>query len=128
MGNIDWERLKKFISERTGNSEAQVELMSVIEILDMCVSGASVLDICDSLELDVKFVSEILKKYLGFTGWEESLKINPLALYKSCNMEYNRFIDAYKKFTNKHNALYIELLFNLCKHYSELESELETYD
>src|SRR3989304_2654743 len=57
------------------------ELVSVSNILLLCVSGFSITEIADRYDFDESYVRWICNKYLGFEGWKENLGFSPWYYY-----------------------------------------------
>ncbi len=83
-----WEEVKRFYKERFGIEPVLVELMSDINILRLCATGASNNAITEFLSLPLEDelfhpVSDVIDKYYGFRGWANNLDYSPLRLLES---------------------------------------------
>lgn len=90
-----WEYLKEFYKEKFGIEPNLVDVMSNIDILKLCATGASNGSISKTLDIDVEDIADVLDKYFAFRGWLSDLESNPLLVYKSKDFET---LEEYKNF------------------------------
>ena len=77
----NWEYVKEFYKQCFGIDGWVVELYANLDILQLCVSGASNKSICKFTDLDLEDIVEILITTFHFSGWQEDLPVNPYKLY-----------------------------------------------
>ena len=104
-----------------------IEYLSVTEILKCAVTGMSnsrIADrygICDS----DNYVSNVLIDNLSFSGWEDDLNFNPLALFNQTDGDYMRY---YSKVIEYAPYMYsdaiIVMSYNICLIYTKIKELL----
>lgn len=89
-----WEQIKKFYQDKFGVEPALVDLMADYDILKLCASGSGNKRISEFLSMDMKDVTFILDKCLGFGGWNNDLTFSPLSIYSQLeDKSYESFVD-----------------------------------
>lgn len=83
-----WNTMKKFYVDTFGIRDEVVEMMASDNILLLSASGASNDRISRVLDINIDSVTSAICFYLSnedvdFSGWEESLKINPFSVYQT---------------------------------------------
>ena len=82
-----WNIIKCFYIKTFGVSSEMVEMMASDNILLLSASGVSNSKISEALDIEMDSVITAICTYLSnddisFSGWEESLKVNPFAIYQ----------------------------------------------
>ena len=125
-----WKAVRQFYMDSFGIAPELVDLMASNEILLMSVSGASNKSISRILNIDETSIGEILLTVFDFAGWKEDLFFSPYRLYE-IDRSLVGFIVLVKD-TNELSNLTnigiedIEIMYNMCSIYSEIESRLDT--
>lgn len=79
-----WNQILLFYKEEFSIDSKYVNLMSVIDILILSVSGVSNSGIANSLDIDDDVVKSAIEENLDpFCGWASDLESNPLYVYGS---------------------------------------------
>lgn len=81
MTTLDWETVKEFYKEKFGIDGWVVEMYANMDILSLCVSGASNDSIIEFLELPANEVLKVLQDTFEFEGWKTDLPFNPYKLF-----------------------------------------------
>jgi hypothetical protein len=130
---LDWETVKEFYQEQFGIEGWVVEVYASLDILTLCVSGASNETITKFLEVPIADVKKVIQDTLDFDGWDEDLPISPYNVYNSMSSRWAEdsfpvdFINSlihllmpYPKFRNL-NLLYV---YKMCKTSSDIERKI----
>lgn len=105
MNSISWEAVKEFYQKEFGIDAWVVEVYANMDILHLCISGASNSDIEKFLEIPITEIVKVIREAFDFDGWEESLPINPYRLF--CG--YSGEISSVAHFTEFTGELAMEL-------------------
>lgn len=133
MNEQTWNEIKKFYKEVFGIDEELVELMACDNVLLMCASGSSNPSIAHTLELDIGSVNEIISRIFGFEGWQVDLPFNPYRLFNDLVTNGKALFADFKQAAVYLMSLrglvmtdsYIEIMFRICRVYSNIERDLE---
>jgi hypothetical protein len=77
-----WEYIKEFYKEHFGTDKWVVEMFANMDILLLCVSGASNTTISSFLNIPIDEIKLVIEEVFEFKGWEVDLDINPYKDYK----------------------------------------------
>lgn len=129
-----WTIIKDFYTREFGIDGWVVEMYANIDILCLCVSGASNETIVKFLEIPLSDVQDIIMKTLDFEGWDKDLPINPLQLfsgYTGVKSSVQHFMDfdsvvsselsKYEEFAH----IKTDTLFYLCELYTDIEERIK---
>lgn len=126
MTNQTWDTIKNFYGESFGFPEGLVELVSISDVLLLCVSGTSNDRIKELFKL--ANVKDILKEWLNFEGWGVDLDCNPYSIYaEMVNYGYYSLEDFRKEVKEQTNLLTeqgIKNAYSICSIYYRLEERL----
>lgn len=117
MKDKTWEEIRLFYLQRFDIDPELVDIVADMEILKLCVSGASNDHIADSLELSTVHVSDTIQRYFHFPGWRVDLDINPLSLYRK-NSDYVQMSRSISNLSPEE----IRICHGVCSIYDELEA------
>lgn len=81
MNEISWEAVKEFYQKEFGIDGWVVEVYANMDILSLCVSGASNKTIEEFLEIPQHEIVNVLRDAFEFDGWEEDLPMNPYKMF-----------------------------------------------
>ncbi len=121
MENETWNQIKQFYKDKFDVEPALVDIMADYDIIKLCATGASNKSIANILKLEPYDVSCIIDKRLGFKGWTNDLKFNPLQTYK--NLDTNDFLvyEDYVVTRYGYESGILEMSFSVARIASELE-------
>lgn len=121
-----WDYVVDMYKEKLNIPKDIVELLSVLDILQKCIEGLSNEIISRYLDLDLRFIKTTLEKYFSFDGWSNSLDFSPIQVYnRVSNLE--EFIFEVEMIAALVLPLDVNLSYEVCKKYKELENSLEKY-
>lgn len=80
--NTTWEVIKEFYQREFGIDGWVVEMYANLDILSLCVSGASNENISKLLELPIAEIIKVLSDTFEFEGWKKDLPINPYRVWR----------------------------------------------
>lgn len=130
--NTVWSNLKEFYKTSFGFPEGLVELVSVMDILLLCVSGSSNKSIADFFGYDEFYVKRVLLEWLNFEGWRDDLILNPYKIYlkmvKNKTYDILDFIEEIFKVTEGRFAPITEVttdMFKICQLYKRYEDTIK---
>lgn len=127
-----WETIKAFYKDKFGIDGWVVEMFANMDVLLLCVSGASNHTISEFLDIDDSMVTAIIKDTFNFDGWEKDLPLNPYKIY--CDglasfrdyeyyfrPEIDTILASYKAFE------YIDIaeLYLMCETFHDIEERIE---
>ena len=134
MTNADWEVIKEFYKTEFGIDGWVVEVYANLDILSLCVSGASNDSIVTFLELPIAEVVKVLGEVLDFDGWRSDLSLNPYRLF----MQFDGLKGSVEHFTSFIKDVTVELrgegniqgtkiekLFYMCEIYNDIEERIQ---
>lgn len=132
MNDIHWDAVKEFYKDKFGIDGWVVEMYANLDILSLCVSGASNDTIVNFLEIPMEEVVKVLEDTFKFSGWEKDLPFNPYRLFCS----YNGIISSVDHFVSFTMDVAIELaksgnfvnqekVFYMCETYKDIEERIE---
>lgn len=129
-----WEAIKDFYKREFGIDEWVVEMYANLDILALCVSGASNDTIVNFLELPLEEVIKAIDSAFDFDGWPRDLPFNPFFIFQSYNgveSSVQHFVDFSSSVSNELSK-YEELsnikpekLFYMCELYSDIEERIK---
>lgn len=118
-----WEEFIEHCEKRLGISRNILDLISISSILDLAVRGFSNEHIAEYLRLDIKYVINILKSTVNFSGFKTVTDSNPFILYnKVSKQELKEEFENY--LVNKDE---IQNLIDFCIKYKKIERQLDEY-
>lgn len=131
MNEKRWNVVRQFYMDSFGIAPELVDLMACNDVLLMCVSGSSNYSISRLLNIDDVAILEILSTVLNFNGWKEDLPFNPYACYVSLPSVVGNSL--YSSFRNEVIIVFgphiiegdIDIMYRVCKIYSEIEAKLD---
>ncbi len=121
--SLDWVHVKDFYKQCFGIDGWVVELYAVLDILNLCASGASNESIVKFSDLDLEDVVEILMTTFHFPGWKEDLPVNPYKLFLDTNGDFDEFNKAMVGITAFEFDPIINL-YQICKTMKEIEERI----
>lgn len=132
MNTVSWEAIKDFYKTKFGIDGWVVEMYANLDILALCVSGASNQSIVDFLELSLEEVSAVIKDTFGFDGWEFELPINPYHIFmtfkgsRSSLEHFSSFVQEVTFEFQKYSIenISVEKLFYMCEAFSDIEERI----
>jgi hypothetical protein len=134
MNTNGWEVIKDFYEKKFGIDGWVVEMYANLDILSLCVAGASAETICKFLELSIPEVTQILYEVFEFEGWDKDLPLNPYRIYCLYNGERGS-VEHFLSFTSEISTQFsvqsgfenirAEQLFYMCKTYSDIEERIQ---
>lgn len=129
-----WEAVKEFYKARFGIDGWVVEMYANIDILALCVAGASNETITKFIELPPNEIVQIIFDTFEFEGWSIDLPINPYRMFISYTGEkgslehFAQFVSdlsvelgRYSGFEN----VKLEQVFYMCETYSDIEERIQ---
>lgn len=105
-GNL-WKQIEEFYKNKFGITPEVTNLMSKIDILRLCVNGASNKQISSFLDVDTETIVAVLRDTLGFNGFLEEPEYSPIKMYEKGLLDPN------------------STDYSICKKYEELEGILD---
>jgi len=126
-----WEVIKDFYESKFGIDGWLVEMYANLDILSLCISGASNPTISRFLEIPEDEILSVLRDTFAFDGWDTDLPINPILIYNSSKLSSEHFMDFSRTLreeltkTTVGLKLSVDTLFNMCKTFSEIEERIE---
>jgi hypothetical protein len=101
-----------------------VEILAVNDILILIVSGYSNKTVAKRLDMDEDYISEVARDFLGFSGLNEDMDINPyFAFRRSTSLE--DFIHEIQIISPL--DINYTLWYNICNTYNEIDKELSSF-
>jgi len=126
MKNL-WDVIINYYKNTFNIPQRYVELSACMPILRECVEGYSNKSISRRLKLPEDYIRETLENFLYFAGWSEDVDVSPIALYNSAEGDLERFRELFYMSSAYSKAKIIKVSFILCKKYTDLKKELESY-
>jgi hypothetical protein len=117
-----WEELKALYFKEFGISGEVLDYIAVFDILKLIALGMSNLNIGVRLHLDESYISEVAQEFYHFEGWKSDLAFYPLLCYNKTNDYHN-----YKGIATTWNEKLIDLTWDICKRFCEIEREVLKY-
>lgn len=118
-----WEDFLTHCERNLGISRKILDLISISSILDLSVRGFSNKHIANHLELDERYVRNILESTMGFSGLKTDSESSPLFLYQKLTTV--EFENQFKQ--HLENDKQTKNLLAFCKKYKEIERQLDEY-
>jgi len=113
-----WKEIKEGFSDVI--SDEYLDFMSSRDMLLLFISGLSVVDIAEKLELDVKTVENCLLQYFPLCGIMDVVEsCNPAFVFRTSN----NYVDFAKRLRLKVKA--VEFYYEYCNLFYKLEKELK---
>lgn len=117
-----WDVIKNYYKIMFNIPPLYIEYIACYPILIDCVTGYSNSSIARRHKLPETYVRDVIIDFLGFLGWEEDLDVNPYAIYKKTNRNF--------EFFNQElliNSAYltqedIKFIFKICNQFHKLKS------
>jgi hypothetical protein len=132
--NSHWEAVKEFYKEKFGIDSWVVEMYANLDILSLCVSGASVETIVQFLELSPNEVVQVVNDTFDFNGWTRDLPINPYRMFsaymgnKGSKNHFTAFVSEVRVELGKYSgyeSVDPEKIFYMCETYSDIEERIQ---
>jgi hypothetical protein len=132
MVNLDWETVKEFYKEHFGLEGWVVEMYANMDILSLCVSGASNESITKFLEIPMPDIMKVLQDTFSFQGWTVDLSFSPYRMftaYKGIISSVEHFISfteevALELSKNNIHDMKPEKLFYMCETMYDIERKI----
>lgn len=135
MTNTDWEVIKDFYQREFGIDGWLVEMYANLDILSLCVSGASDDSIVTFLELPASDVVKVLNDTFEFDGWRRDLPLNPYKVFihfdgiRGSIEHFKSFVTEVSteliKYPDLEDAVRAERLFYMCEIYRDIEERIQ---
>lgn len=135
MTNTDWEVIKEFYKENFGFDGWLVEMYANLDILALCVAGASNESITKFLELPINEVIKAINDALEFDGWKKDLPVNPYRMYTAFSgiigsvEHFKTFVSDVNvelaKYPDIDSEVRAEKLFYLCEKYHDIDERIQ---
>lgn len=112
--------ITEFYKKEFDIDEEIVKLLADFEICSLSISGMSNLDISSIIGVSEEEISSTLNLRLGFGGFKETLKFQPLFSYRVCS---NRNFEEFRKLVQYEYEYRGDMaeLFDVCKKFEEIE-------
>lgn len=133
INDIHWDAIKEFYQREFGIDGWVVEMYANLDILSLCVSGASNSTIVEVLDVPMDEVIKVLSDTFQFDGWKRDLPINPLRMFnlfdgqKSSVEHYICFVGEVSIELRKQKELW-EVnpvkLFYMCETFTDIEGKI----
>ena len=127
MKNTAWDKIRSVHATKTNIPPRIVDLIAVKDILSLCVRGKSVTVICDRLTMEESYVREVLKEFVDFYGFENSLLFNPNTIFRTTKQNFTKFTDFIQRLSPNVNDNEVAEYFKICLMYNQIEKELSDY-
>lgn len=130
---LNWETVRDFYKEKFGIESWVVEMYANMDILSLCVSGASNKTIEKFLEIPIEDIKATLDDTFSFSGWEQDLPVNPYKVFEENSQhpldvsivlfdnEISNSLEPYENFRNVDTVL----LYYMCKTVEEIERKIK---
>lgn len=128
MGDQRWRDVKEILQDLVGIPNEVLDYIAVQEVLKLCASGRGNTAIARQLGLEVKVVSDIVKEFFNFDGWDDDLDINPWFLYRKDPYNQSGFEYRIRTLTKLIEDDIITLAYHACSVYGRILEEIEKYD
>lgn len=124
-----WEIIKLHYKYQFNISPDIVDYISVRPLLIKCLSGYSNYRIAFYTKESIKYISDILFKFLDFNGWNMDLDFNPIAYYNKVKGNLINFREEILMASSTADIKLIDKSFYLCKYfYNKIEKRIKEYD
>jgi hypothetical protein len=126
MVNEDWDKFVEAYCSTFSVTRDFVEKLAVHDVLQLVVSGYSIVTIARRLDMEKEYIKEVCTQFLSFPGFPCDLDINPYFVFRrSSSLE-----DFKKEVRTISNVLDndLDLCYNICTVYDKLKKELEIWD
>jgi hypothetical protein len=134
MSNVSWEVVKEFYKSKFGMKDWVVEMIANLDILSLCVSGASNDSIVKFLDIELNEVIQVLYDTFEFSGWRIDLPINPYriwGMYDGVKSSVEHFVEFHKalemefaKYPLLEETAQLDALFYMCETYNDIEERI----
>lgn len=104
-----------------------VDMMSTINIFELCASGLSNKTISNKLELPEEYIESVLNEFINFPGWKQDLDISPIMVYNSYNGSYAYFRDTIPIVSSVTTRSEINKAYKACRQYDIMRKEIQKY-
>ncbi len=134
MNTVSWDIVKEFYQKEFGIDNWVVEMYANMDILCLCVSGASNASIEEFLEIPIPEIVKVLQDAFDFGGWDKDLPLNPYKIfcsYKGTISSVQHFADfvdevgtelaKYLDFSLSHT----DKMFYMCETMYDIESKIK---
>lgn len=113
-----WKKIETLYKNNFHIDPKTLETISNYNVLLLCVSGLSNIEISKFLDTDTIIVHNIIQKNLNFNGWKTSLSINPYYFYHKLS-EYDTISkDTYRFLITKETSFddeqVLSIAFDIC--------------
>lgn len=129
LNKSNWDDVKTFYKESFDIPGDLVDILSVSDIVLMCVSGASNESIAETLEVEEDFVCEVIKTVLDFDGWSRDLTVNPYGVFLTLRVGVDLNLEEFVRIVGSRDTSLttgeLETLYSLCESYNKLENRIE---
>lgn len=102
-----------------------VDKMAAVGILELCANGFPNEKISFLCELPVDYVTEIIKQYFHFEGWNEELDIVPYSLYYTMGKDYNTYVREVNNLSRMMKLSEVRKSFGICSILDRIKKEIK---
>lgn len=105
-----------------------VDYIAVRPILIKSLSGYSNTRIAIYTQESIEYISDILFRYLGFSGWSLDLDFNPIANYNKVKGNFILYKQEISMISSISNVRLINKTYFLCKiFYDKIQGDIDKY-
>lgn len=120
-----FEEIKNIYLNNLHFSEDLIDYLSNEEILMTCIDGRSVSYIAKRFFIAEVEVENIIKEYLGFSGWKYDLDFSPHSIYNASIKSLDDYIfNCYLISPNSSQQLVLTTYF-ICRVFDELKERMD---
>jgi hypothetical protein len=122
-----WEVFTEYVYNRFGISKEILDYIAVNDILLCCVAGLGNNTISMKYKLSADYVSDVLKEFLDFDGWEHDLDVNTFFIYETSGTLFESFKMMIELTTKLLTDNEIENAYRICKLYTKIKERIDDF-
>jgi hypothetical protein len=124
---LNWTTIRDFLANQINIDPKTLEYIAVFNILEGCVAGVSNRDISEINDLSLGYIQATIIEFLKVYGWNETLYINPLAIYTIAKGEKQTFNILCKNEDSYLDKNTISAYFTACENFNKISKIIEEY-
>ena len=122
-----WDYIKDIYSRKFNIPPLITDFIAVERIVYKSASGYSNRRISFAINESMEYIRQVLEDFIGFSGWDNDLDFNPLALYNRNKDNYDEYMREVSMISSITSDFYTSLTYKVCERYTKMKERIKEY-
>jgi len=127
MKNPSWDAVVEYYANVLDTPRKTVNHMAVFDILRLSVKGYSNTYISELLQMDKRYVRDVLIEFLKFTGWKNDLDLSPIDVYNRCDGNFTCYAHECTTISSLFDRDSVLISYTICNDFTKIKKGLDDY-